>query len=192
MTSADGRKTDIETVDATELVTRLLENISMANVNNVQNGSQILRSWKVIIESIKGKGENGHNLGKNLASHSRIVDFKNGILLIEADHSSWIQMLQMYQRFILTSLQKRFPELKISTLAFKLRGSSAGLSAGYKENLEAEKRKMNQNYDRQEKYLEENGFIKNTENEKIPELPPNLKELFDKMRESLLTNNNQR
>lgn len=176
-----------EVLNATDLVTKFLENLGC---QNVESGNKILTAWKAIIESIKpnAKTKNAENLGKNLASHSRIIDFKNGILLVEADHSSWLQMLQLYQRYILGSLQRRFPELHIATLAFRLRGSNVGLSVGYDESLRIERERQNARYEREEKYLAEKGFSQKVDDEKIPELPPELKLLFDKMRQDMLTN----
>jgi predicted nucleic acid-binding Zn ribbon protein len=58
--------------------------------------------------------------GPNLAAHSRIAELEHSVLLVEADHPGWVQMLQMQQGRLLARLQKRFPELNISGIAFKL------------------------------------------------------------------------
>ena len=84
-------KTDCETIDAAEMVTRLIENVKNSEI---EQGNKILRSWRAILESIHSSAKNGQNIGKNLASHSRIVDLRNGILLVEADHSAWLQMVE--------------------------------------------------------------------------------------------------
>jgi hypothetical protein len=62
----------------------------------------------------------GKAAGENLASHSRPVDVRNGIVFIEADHPGWIQLLQMDQNRILETIRRTFPQLGISGIAFKI------------------------------------------------------------------------
>jgi len=58
--------------------------------------------------------------GENLAAHSRPADVRNGIVFIEAEHPGWIQLLQMDQDRILDAIIRKFPELGISGIAFRL------------------------------------------------------------------------
>ena len=185
--SLTARNMQAEMIDATELVSRVIEGMDSGAL---ANGNKILSSWRAIIESIKPNArttKNAANFGRNLASHSKIIDFKNGILLVEADHSSWLQMLQLHQKYILGSIQRRFPDLKVSTLAFRLRGSNVGLSDTYEESLRREREKLSKKYELEEKILEEKGFGVKIDEKNAPELPPELKILFDKMKESILT-----
>ena len=85
-----------------------LQNFSSV-INNVFNGIQldaagkahtILSSWEKVLLSIKSYNPNE---GQNLVSHSRIVDLKNGVLLIEADHPGWIELLQMHKNILRTT-----------------------------------------------------------------------------------------
>ena len=181
-------KTDCETIDAAEMVTRLIENVKNSEI---EQGNKILRSWRAILESIQSSAKNGQNIGKNLASHSRIVDLRNGILLVEADHSAWLQMLQLHQRYILGSIQRRFPELNISTLAFRLRGTTAGLSDTYEQCLMAERAKMARRYEMEEQYIEGQGLLEKPEmtgEEAYRKLPPEIRKIFDKLKVDMLTN----
>ena len=57
---------------------------------------------------------------ENAEYHSKIQDFKNGILFVEADHPGWIQLFQTKDKKLLSGLQKMFPELGISKIVFKL------------------------------------------------------------------------
>jgi hypothetical protein len=59
-------------------------------------------------------------VGQRLADHSRPVEAEKGILLVEAEHSGWIQLLQFKQEAILEELSLKYPELKIRTVAFRL------------------------------------------------------------------------
>ncbi|MDR2495187.1 MAG: DUF721 domain-containing protein [Spirochaetaceae bacterium] len=54
------------------------------------------------------------------ASHSRIAALVRGVARIETDHPGWIQILQAKQRPLLRELQRRFPELDITGLSFRL------------------------------------------------------------------------
>jgi len=58
--------------------------------------------------------------GPRLGDHPRPVDVRNGILIVEAEHSGWIQLLQMRQEQIVASVQQRYPELGVRAMALKL------------------------------------------------------------------------
>jgi hypothetical protein len=57
--------------------------------------------------------------GDVLAAHSRPVDVRNGILVVEADHPGWIQLLQIEQQRIMDTVKRRLPELAIRGIAFR-------------------------------------------------------------------------
>jgi hypothetical protein len=52
--------------------------------------------------------------------HSRIRDLEHGILVIEAEHPGWVQLLQTKQAQLLRMVQKRYPELEIRGVSFCL------------------------------------------------------------------------
>jgi hypothetical protein len=54
------------------------------------------------------------------ADHSRIRELDRGILLVEADHPGWIQILQMKEHKLLADLRGQFPDLDISGISFRL------------------------------------------------------------------------
>jgi hypothetical protein len=57
--------------------------------------------------------------GERLSAHSRPVDVRNGIVIVEADHPGWVQLLQLEQKRILDAIKRSFPELGITGIAFK-------------------------------------------------------------------------
>ena len=67
--------------------------------------------WSELLESCK--------LSQGV-SHSRIVDLDNSILLIEADHPGWIQLLQTKKRDLLNAVRHRFPEIPLKGISFRL------------------------------------------------------------------------
>ena len=54
------------------------------------------------------------------ADHSRIKELDRGILLIEADHPGWIQILQTQENNILDDFRLRFPDMDISGISLML------------------------------------------------------------------------
>lgn len=63
------------------------------------------------------------SVGERLAAHSKPVDVRNGIVLVEAEHPGWIQLLQLKQESLLAQLKRAFPDLGIRGIAFRLQGS---------------------------------------------------------------------
>jgi hypothetical protein len=53
-------------------------------------------------------------------SHSQIAELERSVLLIEADHPGWIQILQTKQKELLDAARKRFPELGLAGISFRL------------------------------------------------------------------------
>ena len=64
------------------------------------------------------------------ASHSRVLDIKRGVLLVDADHTGWIQILQTKELALLSDLQKTFPELDLTGIAFRLSKAAPGSQDG--------------------------------------------------------------
>ena len=106
---------DSNFIKASDMVLRIMKNI---DPEQVRQGNKISNLWTQIVESIRSNSINGENIGKNMASHSHVIDLKNGILLVEADHPGWIQMLGNYKKYILKGFKMKIPEIKIETLAF--------------------------------------------------------------------------
>ncbi len=178
-----------------------LQNFSSV-INTVFSGIQldsggkahkILSSWEKVLLSIKAYNPNE---GQNLVSHSRIVDLKNGVLLIEADHPGWIELLQMRKKYILKGMQMRAPELDIKTLAFRLKGNRGNLFAASSsaQDVRAERERMFAKLDQEEELLKNSNVNSqktvnsNAVNTKKKPLPPELASIFADLKKSMLTN----
>ena len=102
--------------------------LQAANIGTSE-ANEICSVWKKVVSgvhSFKHESEDSDKrmpLGERLAGNTRVIDLKNGVLLVESDHPGWIQYLRMYQKFILKGLQMNLPELKITNLAFRVAGS---------------------------------------------------------------------
>ncbi len=64
-------------------------------------------------------------VGERLASHSWVADADKGVLLVEAEHPGWIQLLQLKQNDILQRTARAYPELQLKAVAFRLGKRSA-------------------------------------------------------------------
>lgn len=89
----------------------ILEDYMRSFHSNIDNGySSVYKSWNKIA-------------GEDLVSHSSVKDLTNGILLVEADHPGWIQLLQMKKKTILRNIHKYYPELDVLNIRFILKSS---------------------------------------------------------------------
>ena len=130
-----------------------------------RNDSELCSVWNKVVSKIgykEGVPDSENNfIGNRLAANSKVVDLKNGVLLVETNHSGWIQYLRMYQKFILNGLKWSLPSLKISSLAFRVRGSEASLSDIYENHFEKAQKEMEEKIRKEEEELE-NRFGKNS------------------------------
>jgi hypothetical protein len=81
------------------------------SLTKVQGYSKLFTSWVAILKAYKIPAA---------GDHSRIVELERHVLLIEADHPGWIQILQTKQRELLSQFQHRFPDLAITGISFRL------------------------------------------------------------------------
>jgi hypothetical protein len=80
-------------------------------LQKAQGYSKLFASWAEFA------GKNGIAAA---ADHSRIRELDRGILLVEADHPGWIQILQTKESRLLDDFRRRFPELNISGISVML------------------------------------------------------------------------
>ena len=76
-----------------------------------QGYSKLFASW----EDITAK-----NGIAAVAAHSKIKELEKGILIIEADHPGWKQIIQTKQSKLLNDFRYRFPKLNISGISLTL------------------------------------------------------------------------
>ena len=128
-------------VSAADMITSLFSNLDKKTLD--QSG-KLIDTWKRVVSKVRSSGR---DYGEQLCAHTNPVQFEKGVLLVEVDHPGWIQILQLYSKFILTGLQRAAPELGITTLSFKLKGSGAELCGkSYDEQVAEERQKMEKRY----------------------------------------------
>ena len=168
--------------------------LQAANINT-SSANEICSVWKKVVSGVhssKYESENSEKrmpIGERLAGNTRVIDLKNGVLLVETDHPGWIQYLKMYQKFILNGLKMNLPELKISSLAFRVAGEKVSLSESYENQVAKERKQMAEKFEKQEKELSK--YRENTEKPSY-QLPPEVLAKFDSIRQSMLTNSDNK
>lgn len=170
--------------------------LKATNFSSFSN-NELPNVWKKIVSKVRSYKDEGEDsekripIGERLAGNTRVVDLKNDVLLVETDHPGWIQYLKFYQKFILNGIKMELPDLKINSLAFRVAGSSVSLSETYEEHLKKEKLAAQERLEKQEEELKK--FEKNVENPDInTSLPPEIMAKFDSIRQSMLTNSDNK
>ena len=161
--------------------------LQAANIGT-SDANEICSVWKKVVSGVRSNrfesedSEKRIPIGERLAGNTRVIDLKNGVLLVETDHPGWIQYLNMYQKFIINGLKMNLPNLKISTLAFRVAGEKVSLSESYESQVKKERNEMEARLAKQEKELKK--YDKEKKN--TSELPPELLAKFDSIRNSML------
>lgn len=156
------------------------------------NGDEISNMWVKVVSRIgknKDMTEDEKNceisLGERIAINSHVVDLKNGVLLVEANHSGWIQYLRMYQKFIINGLNWNLPNLKIKNLAFRVAGSQAKLSETYEDSLKKAQKEMFSKIEKIENATNKNVNQEEKKADNNKDLPPEFYAMFDKLARSV-------
>lgn len=89
---------------AGEILKDLLKDIG---IDGRDDYSSIFRKWSVFV-------------GDSLAAHSRVIDVKNGFLVVGMDHPGWYQTFQFQEPSVLKKIRKKYPELNIRGIKVKM------------------------------------------------------------------------
>ena len=91
-------------------------------LNNARSSAGLLSSWKGIVAEVWSQtaGSEEQSDIPAAAVHSRITELDRGVLLVEVDHPGWIQILQTKQDGLLSVVRRKYPELDIRVIAFRL------------------------------------------------------------------------
>lgn len=151
--------------------------------SEMNDSLKIIKGWQKVILSIRefNRKEGQSSVGDFLLEHSRIIDLKNGVLLIETDHPGWTQKLQFHKKYIINGLRKEFPTLEINGLAFRLKGENINLSKyEEKNNQEEVKNTISQQ--------EIESFIENGKKQR-ESYPEELRKVLENLEKTVLTKN---
>ena len=104
---------------AGDIITALFrENFGPGFMETARSTAGLFSSWTQVVAEAWPRTEK--NSEPAAAVHSRIRELERGVLLVEAEHPGWIQILQTKQAELLSAVQRRYPELDIRGIAFRL------------------------------------------------------------------------
>ena len=154
------------TEKADTIISNIFSNIS----SSVNEANKTVSVWREVLLSIKSSRIDG----SQLADHSRIIELKNGILLVETDHPGRIQLFQMYKNYIQTGINRKLPELEVKNIVFRLKKNERINSGKNAEEIIRERfASDNIDDDFEKKY---------PSSREKGDLPDELKAIFDRMR----------
>ena len=110
---------------ASDIITELFrERFGDGFMETARSTAGLFSSWTQVVTEVwfraERKVKNEPEDTPAAAIHSRIRELERGVLLVEADHPGWIQILQTKQAALLSAVQRRYPDLDIRAIAFRL------------------------------------------------------------------------
>jgi predicted nucleic acid-binding Zn ribbon protein len=106
---------------AGEIISLLLkQRFGVDFVDNARSSSELFNSWERTVCQVWSRGNDQEEDIPAAAVHSRIKELERGVLIVEADHPGWIQILQTKQAELLQAIQYRYPRQDIRGIAFRL------------------------------------------------------------------------
>lgn len=180
-----------EMINASEMITRVFRNIE---AENIEGANKISSIWSKVVRGIKNSRDEFY--GEKIDSHSDVIDFKNGQLLIEADHPGWIQAMQLYSKFIIRGMNMNMPGFKVDTLVFRLKGNNSLLFNSYEEELKKAQEEMNrknlENEKKTENFLKSTGVSVESKEESTDDLPAEFLASLSSLQSTILTNSEEK
>ena len=170
-----------EAVAIGNLITQTFKNISR---DKYEQATSTVNIWKKVLRRIKSN--RNPNEGQNLSDHTSVVDLKNGVLLVEADHPGWIELLQLHKRYILTGLRMENSSLGIENIVFRLKGKKADIYDFQKENEAEVKKLINEKVIKEEENLKNLNLGKKNEKKPKKEVSPEFAELLENFKNDVL------
>ena len=160
-----------------DTITEIFGNIDKGKL---QSSNIFFSKWQEVLCSIKSYVVKKKR--KKLIDHSRIIDIKNNVLLIEVDHTGWIQLFETHKSYILKGLKIKIPELDIKNINYRLKKNK---DTNTQRDITREE---------MEHYLnkgKENHLHGEQPQSGEKEYPPELQVIFDRFRNLILTNDKQ-
>ncbi len=157
----------------------------------INNAAKVLTVWEKVLEKIKSPVN--PNEGRKLIEHTRIIELKNKILIVEVDHPGWIELLNLHKKFILKGIKMNLPDVEIETMAYTLKGNKAE----YIDNRTPEEKQKDVIAETKKRLLREEQNNKNNVYDKNEikgnkTLPEELVKVFKEIENSMLTNSSNK
>lgn len=157
---------------ATDIINDVINDIyKVFNSNKMEQTNNVYKIWEEILLSVKSFVT--PNYGKNMLDHSKIIDIKDETMIIEVDHTGWMQLFETHKTYLLNGLQKKIPEIKIKNITYKLKKTEEKNTARTITHQE-----IQEAYDKQDAMLQKNKILTPIKEKK--KLPRELEEIFSK------------
>lgn len=94
--------------------------------SRIKSASELLSTFFDADMTAKGREYSGFSrswrtiAGARLGEHTKPIDIRHGVLIIEAEHQGWMQLLQMEQDRLLEEIGRNYADLGIRAIAFRL------------------------------------------------------------------------
>ena len=95
---------DLRIKSASEILSTFFDREIMSKAEGYASFS---KAWRTIV-------------GSRLGDHSRPIDIRHGVLIVETDHQGWTQLLLLKQDKILKEIEEKFAALEIRGIGFTL------------------------------------------------------------------------
>lgn len=165
-----------------EIMVDVLEGIlSDVDRQRMEESTIILERWKSIITSIKSFVN--PNCGESMYLHSRILDIKNGIIILQVDHPGYIQLFDTHKKYILKGIRMKIPQMKVENISYRLDKRN-----DYNTQLDLTREERKRRLEMVEKGESDDAPPKVYENRQYP---PELEAIFARIRDSILTNDKE-
>ena len=90
-------------------------------LETARSNAGLFSSWKKIVAEVWPRSPGAeHDDIPAAAVHSEIRELEKGVLLVETDHPGWTLQLKTKQSELLSAVQRRYPELGIQKIVFRL------------------------------------------------------------------------
>ncbi|MBO5236939.1 MAG: DUF721 domain-containing protein [Spirochaetaceae bacterium] len=158
--------------DSKELINSVINSISKnIDATKFKNIKNIYDEWENILLSIKSTVL--PEAGRKMFDHSEIIDIKDGVMLIEIDHPGWKQLFETYRTYILKGLNMKIPQVPVDTIIYRLKKGEVKIKPKTPETSE------------KKQVIKEEKIENISKNTKSKEIPSELKNLFNSIKESV-------
>ncbi len=110
-----------EKYKASSIISQLMNQL---DTSLMKNAGDVSKAWYDTVKTIKSFNQEDTSrvqVGTQLADHSRVIDVKNEVLIVETDHPGRLQLLQIHKKYILEGLRRKVPDIPIKNITYKLK-----------------------------------------------------------------------
>lgn len=143
---------------ADALISKLFDSLTAEKAGEA---SRFIRSWNDLV-------------GDRIASHSRVLDVYQGVLIVEVDHSGWSQLIHLQKSSIMRGLKQKFPNIEIHSISVRVKTAAGGEYRRLEQPVQPAPVSAQGGQNPDDDHIEVN-----------PDLPDDLKAAFERLKNSM-------